>query len=220
MAVLDPVKLVIENYPEGQIEWMDAINNPEDPSAGTRKIPFSRELYIESDDFREEAPKKFFRLAPGREVRLRYGYLVTCTGFSKDPQTGRITEIRCSYDPDTRGGNAPDGRKVKGTIHWVAASHAVPAEVRIYDRLFKVEHPDDVLDGVDYKTNLNTDSLKIVRAFVEPQLALSASTVRFQFERKGYFFQDLKDFREEAPVYNQIVPLKDSGSKPASPDGN
>ncbi len=214
MAVLDPVKLVIENYPEGQVEWMDAINNPEEPSAGTRKVPFSRELYIEADDFREDAPKKFFRLAPAREVRLRYGYLVTCTGFTKDPQTGKISEIRCSYDPTTRGGNAPDGRKVKSTIHWVSASHAVPAEVRIYDRLFNVEHPEDVPDGVDYKTNLNPESLKVVQAFIEPILAQSNPSIRYQFERKGYFFQDVKDFKEDAPVYNQIVPLKDSGQKP------
>jgi glutaminyl-tRNA synthetase len=213
MAVLDPVKLVIENYPEGQVEWLEAVNNPEDPAAGTRQIPFSRELYIEVDDFREDAPKKFFRLAPGREVRLRYGYLVTCTGFTKDPQTGRITEIRSTYDPATRGGNAPDGRKVKGTIHWVAASHAVPAEVRLYDRLFTAEHPDDVPDGVDYKINLNPDSLKVIQAYVEPGLARSAPDGRYQFERKGYFVQDLRDFKDGAPVYNQIVPLKDSSSK-------
>jgi glutaminyl-tRNA synthetase len=213
MAVLDPVKLVIENYPEGQVEWLEAVNNPEDPAAGTRQIPFSRELYIELDDFREDAPKKFFRLAPGREVRLRYGYLVTCTGFTKDPQTGRITEIRSTYDPATRGGNAPDGRKVKGTIHWVAASHAVPAEVRLYDRLFTAEHPDDVPDGVDYKINLNPDSLKVIQAYVEPGLARSAPDGRYQFERKGYFVQDLRDFKDGAPVYNQIVPLKDSSSK-------
>ncbi len=216
MAVLNPVKVVIENYPAGQEEWLEAVNNPEDSSAGTRQVPFSRELYIEADDFMEDAPRKFFRLAPGREVRLRYGYLVTCTGFDKDPVTGRITQVRCNYDPATRGGNAPDGRKVKGTIHWVSAPHAVRAEVRLYDRLFKAEHPEEVSAGQDYKMNLNTESLKVIHALVEPGLANPAPDIRFQFERKGYFIQDRVDFRQDSPVYNQIVPLKDSWTKTAA----
>jgi len=213
MAVLDPVKVVIENYPAGQVEWLDAINNPEDPSAGSRKVPFSRELFIESDDFREDSPKKYFRLAPAKEVRLRYGYFITCTGFTKDEKTGRITEIRCTYDPATRGGNAPDGRKVKGTIHWVSATHGVPAEILLYDRLFKTEHPEDVPEGVDYKTNLNPASLNVVRAVVEPALAQATPGTRFQFERKGYFIADSGNHRTDTPVFNQIVPLKDSWSK-------
>ena len=215
MAVLDPVKVVIENYPAGQEEWLDAINNPEDPAAGTRQVPFSRELYIEREDFMEDAPKKFFRLAPGREVRLRYGYFVTCTGFSKDQATGQITEIRCTYDPATRGGNAPDGRKVKGTIHWVSAARGVPAEARLYDRLFRTEHPDETEAGVDYKVNLNPDSLKTVRAILEPALAQAAPGTRFQFERKGYFIADSADHQPGQPVFNQIVPLKDSWVKSA-----
>jgi len=212
MGVLDPIKVVIENYPAGQVEQMEAVNNPEDPTAGTRQVPFTRELYIERDDFREDAPKKYFRLAPGKEVRLRYGYFVTCTGFTKD-DTGRVTEIRCTYDPATRGGNAPDGRKVKGTIHWVSASSGVPTEVRLYDRLFKAEHPEDVPEGVDYKTNLNPGSLKTVKAIIEPGAAAAAPGTRFQFERKGYFIADSLDHRAGAPVFNQIVPLKDSWGK-------
>ena len=212
MAILDPVKVVVENYPAGQVEWMDAINNPEDPAAGTRKVPFSRELYIEREDFMEEAPKKFFRLSPGREVRLRYGYLVTCTGCTRDA-SGRVTEIRCTYDPATRGGNTPDGRKVKGTIHWVAASHAGRVEARLYDRLFKVEHPEEVPDGVDYKSNLNPDSLKTLHVVVEPSLLQVAAGTRFQFERKGYFFADPVDSKPGLPVFNQIVPLRDSWTK-------
>ncbi len=212
MAVLDPVKVVIENYPVGQVEWMEAVNNPEDPAAGTRQVPFSREVYIEREDFREEASKKFFRLAPGREVRLRYGYLVTCTGCTKDA-AGNITEIRCTYDPATRGGNTPDGRKVKGTIHWVAAAHAGRVDVRLYDRLFKTEHPEDVPEGTDYKVNLNPDSLKTITAFVEPSLMQAPAGTRFQFERKGYFFTDPTDSSTGKPVFNQIVPLRDSWAK-------
>jgi glutaminyl-tRNA synthetase len=218
MAVLDPVKVVIENYPAGQVEWFDAVNNPEDPTAGSRQVPFSRELYIERADFREDAPKKYFRLAPGKEVRLRYGYLVTCTGFTRDPATGQVAEVRCTYDPATRGGSAPDGRKVKGTIHWVAASHAAAAEVRLYDRLFKVERPEDVPDGVDYKTNINPDSLQVAKAFIEPALAQAAAGTRCQFERKGYFIADTVDTRPGAPVFNQIVPLKDSWAKTEDPN--
>lgn len=210
MAVLDPVKVVIENFPADQVDMLDAVNNPEDPTAGSRKVPFTRELYIEREDFREVAEKKFFRLAPGKEVRLRYGYFVTCTGFTKDEKTGQITEIRCTYDPATRGGNAPDGRKVKGTIHWVSATHAIPAEVRLYGRLFKVEHPEEVAEGVDYKTNLNPASLTALKAFVEPSLASAPKGFRFQFERKGYFIADSIDHQPCLPVFNQIVPLKDS----------
>jgi glutaminyl-tRNA synthetase len=213
MAVLDPVKVVIENYPEGQVTPLEAVNNPEDPAGGTRQIPFARELYIERDDFREEAPKKYFRLAPGKEVRLRYGYFITCTGFTRDPVTGQVTEIRCTYDPATRGGNAPDGRKVKGTIHWVSAAHALAAEVRLYDRLFRVEHPEEVPEGVDYKTNLNPDSLKGVQAWVEPSLAGAGAGARYQFERKGYVVVDAVDSLPGKPVFNQIVPLKDSWAK-------
>lgn len=213
MAVLDPVKLVIDNFPAGQVEQLEGINNPENPEAGVRTIPFTREIYIERDDFREEASKKYFRLAPGKEVRLRYGYFVTCTGYTKDPVTGLVTEIRCTYDPATRGGNAPDGRKVKGTIHWVSADKGVPAEIRIYDRLFKTEHPEEVPEGVDYKTNLNPDSLKLIKAVLEPELAKAPKGASFQFERKGYFIADSHDHHASFPVFNQIVPLKDSGTK-------
>src|ERR1035437_4506423 len=184
MAVLDPVKLIVENYPAGQVEWFDAVNNPEDPAAGTRRVPFGRELYIESEDFQEHPSKKFFRLAPGQEVRLRYAYLVRGTDFIRDPTPGRVTEIHCTYDPATRGGNTPDGRKVKSTLHWVSAAHARPCEVRLYDRLFKAEHPEDVPEGVDYKTNLNPDSLMPVQAQVEPALAMAEKETHVQFERK------------------------------------
>jgi glutaminyl-tRNA synthetase len=213
MAVLDPVKVIIENFPDHQVDELEGINNPEDQAAGVRTIPFTRELYIERDDFREEASKKYFRLAPGKEVRLRYGYFITCTSFTKDPATGQVTEIRCTYDPATRGGNSPDGRKVKGTIHWVSAAQGVPAEIRIYDRLFNAEHPEEVPEGVDYKTNLNPASLKIVKGVLEPALAKASRGTRFQFERKGYFIADSIDHQESAPVFNQIVPLKDSGTK-------
>jgi glutaminyl-tRNA synthetase len=213
MAVLDPVKVVVENYPEGQVDWLEAVNNPEDPSSGTHPVPFSRELYIERSDFMEEAPKKYYRLAPGKEVRLRYGYFITCTGFSHDAATGQVSEIRCTVDLATRGGNAPDGRKVKGTIHWVSATQAVPAEIRIYDRLFKVPQPEDVPEGVDYKTNLNPDSLKVVRAMVEPAVANPGLSIPCQFERKGYFIADAVDSKPGALVFNQIVPLKDSWAK-------
>ncbi|MEI8138327.1 MAG: glutamine--tRNA ligase/YqeY domain fusion protein [bacterium] len=215
MAVLDPIKVVIDNFPADQVDFLEGINNPENPDAGVRIIPFTRELYIERDDFREESSKKYYRLAPGQEVRLRYSYFITCTGFTKDPVTGLVTEIRCTYDPATRGGNAPDGRKVKGTIHWVSASEGILAEIRIYDRLFKDEHPEEVPEGMDYKTNLNPDSLKIVKAVVEPALAKATPGTRFQFERKGYFIADSQDHRDSYPVFNQIVPLKDSGLKAA-----
>ena len=212
MAILDPVRLVLENYPVGQTEELEAVNNPEDPSAGTRRVPFSREIEIERDDFREEAPPKYHRLAPGREVRLRYGYLVTCTGFEKDA-SGRVTTIRGTYDPATRGGDAPDGRKVRGTIHWVSAAHAVEAEVRLYDRLFTVERPDEAADGRDFKDFLNPDSLKVIRARVEPSLAAAAPGTRFQFERRGYFFADPVDSTPGRPVFNRIAPLRDTWAK-------
>ncbi|MDR2863117.1 MAG: glutamine--tRNA ligase, partial [Puniceicoccales bacterium] len=212
MAVLNPVRLVIENYPEGQVEWLDAVNNPENPAAGTRKVPFSRELLIERDDFMEDAPKKFFRLAPGREVRLRWAYFVTCTGVEKDA-TGNITTLRCTYDPATRGGDAPDGRKVKGTLHWVSASHAVPAEVRLYDRLFSKEDLNDDTDGKDWREHLNSDSLKTVTGYLEPELARLAPGARVQFERIGYFVADAKDSKPDAPVFNRTVTLKDSWVK-------
>jgi glutaminyl-tRNA synthetase len=212
MAVLDPLKVVIENYPEGETEEFDAVNNPEDPAAGTRKVPFSRELYIERGDFMEDPPRKFYRLAPGREVRLRYACLVTCTEVVKDGE-GRITEVRCTYDPDSRGGTAPDGRKVRGTIHWVSARHALKAEVRLYDRLFTREDPMDAEEGKTYKDYLNPDSLKVVAGFVEPGLADAKPGSRYQFERLGYFCVDTVDSRPGNPVFNQTVPLRDSWAK-------
>jgi glutaminyl-tRNA synthetase len=214
MAVLRPLKVVIENYPEGQVEEMDAINNPEDESAGTRKIPFSRELYIEQSDFMADPPKKFFRLGPGREVRLRYGYFVTCTDVVKDPATGEVVELRCTYDPETRGGNAPpDGRKVKGTIHWVSAAHAVKAEVRLYDHLFTKENPGDVPEGGHFSDNLNPASLEVLTdCLLEPSLAESRPGEPIQFERNGYFCVD-PDSTPEKLVFNRTVTLKDTWAK-------
>jgi len=212
MAVLHPLKLVIENYPEGQVEQMDAINNPEDSSAGARKVPFSRLLYIERDDFRENPPKQFYRLSPGREVRLRYGYLVTCTDVVKDDR-GEVVEVHCTYDPATRGGNTPDGRKVKSTIHWVSAAHAIPAEVRLYDNLFLKQDPNEVEEGKDWTSNLNPNSLEIVQAAqLEPSLASAEMGARYQFERLGYFCVDA-DSKPGAPVFNRTVPLKDTWAK-------
>jgi glutaminyl-tRNA synthetase len=212
MAVLRPLRLVIENYPEGQVEWMEAVNNPEDPSAGTRRVPFSRVLYIEQDDFREDPPKQYFRLSPGREVRLRYGYLVTCTGVVKN-ERGEVCEVRCRYDPATRGGNAPDGRKVKSTIHWVSAAHAVEAEVRLYDTLFTREDPNEVEEGGDFTDNLNPKSLEVIPdARIEPGLARVAAGERFQFERLGYFAAD-PDTTPSKPVFNRTVGLKDTWAK-------
>jgi glutaminyl-tRNA synthetase len=214
MAVLRPLKLVIDNYPEGQVEQLDAVNNPEDATMGTRKVPFSRELYIEQDDFREDPPKKFHRLAPGREVRLRYGYLVTCTGLVKDPATGAVTEVHCTCDPASRGGNAPDGRKVPGTIHWVSAAQSITAEVRLYDHLFAKEDPSDVPKGQDYRANLNPKSLEVLTGCrLEPSLAAAGPGDRFQFERLGYFNVDPVDSRPEAPVFNRTVSLRDSWAK-------
>lgn len=209
MGVLDPVRLVIENYPEDVEEELDAVNNPEDEGQGTRKIPFSKVLYIEREDFMENPPKKFYRLSPGTEVRLRYAYLVTCTGCEKDAD-GNITQINCMYDKETRGGNTPDGRKVKSTIHWVSAKHAIEAEARIYDRLFVRENPDDAEEGRDYKDYLNPDSLKTGMCFVEPCLSDAEPGVTYQFERKGYFCIDSRDSRKDALVFNMTVPLRDS----------
>ena len=211
MAVLRPLRVVIDNYPEGQVEQMEAINNPEDATAGTRTVPFSRVLYIEQDDFREDPPKQYFRLSPGREVRLRYGYFITCTGAVKD-SSGAVTEIHCTYDPATRGGNAPDGRKVKSTIHWVSAAHAVDAEVRLYDNLFSVEDPNDAPEGHDFTANLNPNSLEIVRAKLEPSLASAAPGSRYQFERLGYFSVDL-DSKPDNLVFNRTVTLRDTWAK-------
>jgi glutaminyl-tRNA synthetase len=236
MAVLRPLRLVIENYPEGQVEEFEAINNPEDPAAGTRTIPFGRELYIEQDDFRETPPPKYFRLAPGAEVRLRYAFIVRCTGFEKDAD-GNVTVVRCTYDPATKSGTpGAEARKVKGNIHWLAVDDAVPAEVRLYDRLFGVPFPgarlphgardvsepapthaiavagdEDAEDGAerDYLDDLNPDSKRVIRAYVEPALATAPPESRFQFERHGYFVADLADHAAGRPVYNRAVPLKD-----------
>jgi glutaminyl-tRNA synthetase len=213
MAVLDPIKVIITNYPENSTEQLPAINNPEDDSAGSRLVPFSRELWIEREDFMEDPPKKFFRLSPGREVRLRWAYFITCTHVVKD-SSGNITEIHCTYDPATRGGDAPDGRKVKGTIHWVSVPHAVRVEVRLYDHLFRTADPDEVADpSLDWKSNLNPDSLKTLpAAFLEPALAAAAPGERFQFERLGYFTVD-PDSTPECPVFNRTVTLKDTWAK-------
>jgi len=212
MAVLRPLKLVIDNYPEGQSEECDAVNNPEDPSAGARKVPFSRVLYIEQDDFREEPPKGYFRLSPGREVRLRYGYFVKCTSLVKSA-SGEVVEVHCTYDPATRGGNAPDGRKVKATIHWVSAAHAIDAEVRLYDKLFTKPYPNQVEEGQDIAANLNPDSLEVVtQAKLEPSLATAAAGSRYQFERLGYFCAD-PDSAPGKPVFNRTVALKDTWAK-------
>ncbi len=213
MAVLRPLRLVIENYPEGKTEELDAVNNPEDPSSGTRKVPFSRVLYIERDDFRENPPRKYHRLAPGAEVRLRYGYLVRCTGFTKDGRTGEAAEIRCVYDPATRGGHAPDGRRTRGTIHWVSAAHAAAAEARLYDRLFTVDDPQGGGDGAGYKAFLNPASREVITGcLVEPSLASAPAGARFQFERLGYFCVD-PDSSPARPVFNRTVPLRDSWGK-------
>ena len=212
MAVLKPLKVVIDNYPEGQVEALDAINNPEDESAGTRKVPFGKVIYIEQDDFRETPPPKYFRLAPGVEVRLRYAYFVKCVSVDKD-EKGVITQIHVTYDPATRGGDSPDGRKVKGTIHWVSADHAVNAEVRMYDYLFKNPDPEDVPEGQDWRVNLNPNSLEmIVDAKLEPSLAETAPMDKFQFERLGYFCAD-KDSTKDKLVFNRTVGLRDTWAK-------
>jgi len=211
MAVLKPLKVVITNYPENQTEELEAINNPEDESMGKRKVPFSRILYIERDDFRENPPKEFFRLAPGREVRLRYAYYITCIDVIKDQTTGEVTELHCTYDPATRGGDSPDKRKVKATLHWVSASHAIKAEVRLYDHLFTKPVPGE--ESNDFKTDINPKSLELLKqCFVEPSLANSKSGNRFQFERMGYFCVD-RDSTKEKPIFNRTVTLKDTWAK-------
>ena len=212
MAVLRPLKVVLDNYPEGQVEQMDAVNNPEDASAGTRKVPFSRVLYIEQDDFREDPPKQYYRLSPGREVRLRYGYFVTCTNVVRN-EKGEVIEVHCNYDPATRGGNAPDGRKVKSTIHWVSATHAIDAEVRIYDNLFTKENPNEAPEGQDFSANLNPNSLEVIGAAkLEPSLAHVATGGRYQFERLGYFCVD-PDSTSGKLVFNRTLALKDTWAK-------
>jgi glutaminyl-tRNA synthetase len=212
MAVLRPLKVVIDNYPEAQVEQMEAVNNPEDASAGTRLVPFSRVLYIEHDDFREDPPKQFYRLSPGREVRLRYGYLITCTSVVKNDQ-GEVVEVHCTYDPATRGGNTPDGRKVKATIHWISAEHAAHGEVRVYDNLFTKENPNDTEEGQDFTANLNPKSLEVVSgARLEPSLANAQPGARYQFERLGYFCVD-PDTTPGNPVFNRTLPLKDTWAK-------
>jgi len=213
MGVLRPLKVVIDNYPEDLVEELEAINHPLDPSQGTRKVPFSRVLYIERSDFREDPPRKFYRLAPGREVRLRYAYFITCVGVVKDEQ-GEVVELHCTYDPATRGGDAPDGRKVKGTLHWVSAAHALDVEVRLFDRLFLKENPEEVEEeGQDFTANLNPDSLEILTACkVEPSLAGAAPGSRYQFERQGYFCVDL-DSASDKLVFNQTVGLRDTWAK-------
>ena len=213
MGVLRPLKLVIENYPEGQAEQLDAVNNPEDASAGTRKVPFSRVLCIEQEDFREVPPPKYFRLSPGVEVRLRYAYFVKCVGVVKDPTTGAVAELRCTYDPATRGGDSPDGRKVKSTLHWVSAAHALEAEVRLYNPLFTQENPDDVPEGADWKAGINPNSLEVLTGCrVEPSLKGAAPGGRFQFERLGYFCVD-PDSAKGGLVFNRTVTLKDEWAR-------
>jgi len=214
MAVLKPLKVVIENYPEGDVDLLDAVNNPEDPGAGTRKVPFSKVLYIEQDDFMEEPPKKFFRLAPGREVRLRYGYFITCIDVVKDKDTGEVIELRCTYDPETRGGNAPDGRKVKATLHWVSAEHGLQAEVRLYSHLFVKENPADGKDGEDFTAHINPDSLEILdNCCVEPSLGEMKPEEICQFERLGYFCADRYDCTKEKLVFNRTVTLRDTWAR-------
>jgi glutaminyl-tRNA synthetase len=214
MGVLRPLRVVIDNYPEDQVEEIDAVNNPEDPTMGTRKVPFSRVLYIEQDDFREVPPPKFRRLVPGREVRLRYGYFITCVGVVKDEKTGEVVELHCTYDPETRGGNAPDGRKVKATLHWVSAAHAIQVETRLYDRLFVKENPDDVEEGSDFKSNLNPNSLEILDGcYVEQSLVDAVPGRTYQFERQGYFIVDPISSEQGRLVFNRTISLRDSWAK-------
>jgi glutaminyl-tRNA synthetase len=213
MGVLKPLRVVIDNYPEGKVEGMVCVNNPEDPAAGTREVPFSRVLYIERDDFREDPPRKWFRLAPGREVRLRYAYFMTCVDVVKDENTGEVVELRCTVDPETRGGASPDGRKVKGTLHWASAEHSQEAEVRLYDRLFLSENPLDVGEGEDFFDALNPDSLQVLAGCrVEPSLAGAKPGSRYQFERQGYFCVD-PDSRDAALVFNRTIALRDTWAK-------
>lgn len=217
MAVLRPVKVVIDNYPDGQTEEFDVENNPEDPNSGSRKVPFSKVIYIEQDDFMEEPPSKYFRLSPGREVRLKNAYFIKCESVVKDEATGEITEIHCTYDPETRGGNAPDGRKVKGTIHWVSAQHAIDAEIRLYDNLFSVLNPSEEKEGVEFTDYISKDSLEILKnAKVEPSLAKAEPGSKYQFLRMGYFCTDSVLSKDGAPVFNRTVGLKDTWAKVAA----
>lgn len=214
MAVLNPLKVVIDNYPDDLEEQLDAINNPEDESMGTRKVPFSKILYIERDDFREQSSKKYFRLSPGKEVRLRYAYFVTCTGFTKDESTGQVAEVHCTYDPRTKGGSSPDGRKVKGTIHWVSQKHCIESEVRLYDRLFSVSEPDSVKNGKDYKEYFNQDSLKTLKSCkLEPSLREVRPYCNYQFERLGYFCIDPVEYENNKIVFNRTISLRDTWAK-------
>ena len=213
MAVLRPLKIIIDNYPENKVEELDAENNPEDPSAGTHRLPFSREIYIEQDDFREEPPRKFFRLAPGQEVRLKHAYIIKCDRVVKDNKTGEIAELHCSYDPETKSGQATDGRKVKGTLHWVSARHALTAEVRLYDHLFNKPDPDETEAGQDFLSNLNPNSLEIVNSFVEPSLKNAKPGEYYQFLRNGYFCVDAKDSIPEKPVFNRTTSLRDTWAR-------
>ena len=214
MGVLRPLKVIIDNYPENEVEELDAVNNPEDPNMGTRKVPFSRELYIEQDDFMEDPPRKFFRLGPGREVRLRYAYFITCVDVVKDPETGDIIELHCTYDPETRGGDAPDGRKVKGTLHWVSASHALSVQVRLYEHFFVKENPNDAEEGKDFTAYINPNSLEILsNCMVEPSLSEAKPGSRYQFERLGYFCVDAKDSKEGSLLFNRTVTLRDTWAK-------
>ena len=221
LGVLRPLRVVITNYPEGQVEELEAVNNPEDETMGTRKVPFSRVLYIEQDDFREVPPPKYRRLIPGREVRLRYGYFITCVDVVKDEKTGEIVELHCTYDPETRGGNAPDGRKVKATLHWVSAAHAIEVETRLYDRLFLANNPDDVEGGLDFKSNLNPNSLEILKGcFVEQSLADATPGRTYQFERQGYFCVDPIASQNGKLVFNRTISLRDSWAKIAKKNLN
>ena len=213
MAVLNPLRVVIDNYPEGDVDELDAVNNPEDPSMGTRRVPFSRELYIERDDFMEDPPPKFYRLAPGREVRLRYAYIVKCVDVVKDPDTGEVTELRCTYDPDSKSGSPGSGRKVRGTVHWVSAPQSIPAEVRLYDHLFTKEDPDEAEAGLDFTSNINPDSLRTLTSCrLEPSLAEAQPGARYQFERLGYFCVD-PNTEPGKPVFNRTVTLRDTWAR-------
>jgi len=211
MGVLDPLKLLITNYPEDREEWMETVNNPEDESMGVRKIPFSREVYIEQNDFMEDPPGKYFRLAPGREVRLKSAYIIKCEEVIKD-DSGNITEVHCSYDPETKSGGPQSNRKVKGTLHWVSARHAAEAEIRLYDRLFKTEIPDEAPEGEDFRFNINSDSLQVLKGFVEPGLKGSEAGTNVQFQRLGYFCVD-PDSSDEKLVFNRTTTLRDSWTK-------
>ena len=210
MTVLRPLKLVLTNYPEGQVESVEAVNNPEDEDAGTRSVPFGRELWIERDDFREEPPKKYYRLYPGNEVRLRYGYIIKCNDVVKDPETGEVTEVHCTYDPETRSGQKT--RRVKSTIHWVPAAEAISVEVRLYDKLFTVENPNEAPEGQDFTVHLNPESLEVVEGKAEPALASAQPGYRYQFERVGYFCADTSSTPERL-VFNRTVELRDTWAK-------